>query len=102
MFQIMDKSVEKLPDQNLEPSKLTWTAPPRSLMNLELFTLAAARTGNATYRQMAESHANKTLTNNIRQDFDSFHVVNYDPETGDVQWRGTAQGALHERSSVAV
>lgn len=41
---------------------------------------------------MAESHANKTIENHIRADGSSFHVVDYSPTTGEVQWRGTAQG----------
>lgn len=63
-------------------------------MNLQLLTYAASLTGNATYLSMATSHANKTLLNNIRSDFSSFHLVDYSPTTGAVQRRGTAQGEL--------
>ena len=62
------------------------------MMNLPLLLSASDLTGNATYRTMAESHANKTIENHIRSDGGSFHVVNYLPSTGEVQWRGTAQG----------
>lgn len=62
------------------------------MMNLQLLVLAASRTGNSTYLDMATSHANKTIVNHIRADGTSFHVVDYDPTTGDVAWRGTAQG----------
>ncbi|KWU46100.1 Six-hairpin glycosidase [Rhodotorula sp. JG-1b] len=63
-----------------------------NMMNLPLLLSASDLTGNATYRTMAESHANKTIENHIRSDGGSFHVVNYLPSTGEVQWRGTAQG----------
>ncbi|KAL8290385.1 hypothetical protein RQP46_002643 [Phenoliferia psychrophenolica] len=63
-----------------------------NLMNLQLLTYVASRTGNATYLSMATSHANKTLANNIRSDLSSFHLVDYSPTTGAVQRRGTAQG----------
>jgi hypothetical protein len=62
------------------------------MMNLPLLLSASDLTGNATYRTMAESHANKTIENHIRSDGGSFHVVDYLPSTGEVQWRGTAQG----------
>ncbi|GAA5981661.1 hypothetical protein JCM10908_004556 [Rhodotorula pacifica] len=63
-----------------------------NMANLPLLLAAADLTGNATYRAIAESHANKTIENHVRPDGGSFHVVNYNPTTGDIQWRGTAQG----------
>ncbi|GAA5870718.1 hypothetical protein JCM3774_001733 [Rhodotorula dairenensis] len=63
-----------------------------NMMNLPLLLAAADLTGNTTYRTMAESHANKTIENHIRVDGGSFHVVDYSPTTGEVQWRGAAQG----------
>jgi len=65
-----------------------------SMMNLQLLVHAAEISGNSTYLEMATSHANKTLTNQIRADGSSFHVVDYSPTTGEVQWSGTAQGEL--------
>ncbi|KAM0748367.1 glycoside hydrolase family 88 protein [Meredithblackwellia eburnea MCA 4105] len=63
-----------------------------NMMNLQLLTYASVKFNNATLLDMATSHANKTLTNQVRSDFTSYHVVDYDPTTGGVQWRGTAQG----------
>ncbi|ORY92481.1 Six-hairpin glycosidase-like protein [Leucosporidium creatinivorum] len=63
-----------------------------NMMNLQLLVHAAEISGNGTYLEMATSHANKTLTNQIREDGSSFHVIDYSPTTGDVQWSGTAQG----------
>ncbi|GAA5893734.1 hypothetical protein JCM5296_001120 [Sporobolomyces johnsonii] len=63
-----------------------------NMMNLQLFIEAYRLTGNSTYLDMATSHANKTMQNHVRDDGSSFHVVDYSPTTGAVQWRGTAQG----------
>lgn len=64
------------------------------MMNLQLLVHAAEISGNTTYLDMAKSHANKTLAHQIRDDGSSFHVVDYSPTTGEVQWSGTAQGKL--------
>ncbi|BGP02639.1 hypothetical protein JCM10021v2_006359 [Rhodotorula toruloides] len=50
-----------------------------NMMNLQLLLTAADLSGNSTYRDMATSHANKTMQNHIRPDGSSYHVVNYDP-----------------------
>ncbi|KZT61518.1 glycoside hydrolase family 88 protein [Calocera cornea HHB12733] len=63
-----------------------------NMQNLVLFLFTASLNNNQTLVDMATSHANKTLANHVRTDGSSFHVVDYDPLTGDVQWRGTAQG----------
>lgn len=63
-----------------------------NMMNLQLLVFASSRTGNSTYLQMAESHANKTQKNHVREDYSSFHVVDYSPTTGAVIWQGTSQG----------
>jgi len=62
------------------------------MMNLELLFVAADITGNNVYRQHAISHADKTMKNHIRPDGSSYHVVNYNADTGDVISQGTAQG----------
>jgi hypothetical protein len=41
---------------------------------------------------MAESHANVTVANHIREDGSTWHVVEYDLETGEVLSKHTAQG----------
>jgi len=61
-------------------------------MNLEILFWASKNSGDSTYYKMAVSHANKTIQNHIREDGSSFHVVHYDPETGDVMRKRTAQG----------
>jgi unsaturated chondroitin disaccharide hydrolase len=63
-----------------------------NMMNLELLFWASKNGGDSTYYNMVVSHANKTIQNHIREDGSSFHVVHYNPETGDVILKRTAQG----------
>jgi rhamnogalacturonyl hydrolase YesR len=63
-----------------------------NMMNLELLFWASKNGGDPTYYNMAVSHANKTIQNHVRDDGSSFHVVHYDPATGDVTRKRTAQG----------
>ncbi|KAL5511910.1 hypothetical protein ACEPAH_5128 [Sanghuangporus vaninii] len=63
-----------------------------NMMNLDLLFLAANMFGNDTYRDIAISHADKTIANHIRPDGSSFHVVEYNSTTGEVIRRRTAQG----------
>ena len=62
------------------------------MMNLELLFNATRMSGDSTFFHIAVSHADKTLENHFREDASSFHVVDYDPETGEVLGRCTAQG----------
>lgn len=48
--------------------------------------------GDAVYKQIAESHANKTMANHFRPDYSSYHVIDYDPDAGVVRSKVTAQG----------
>ena len=63
-----------------------------NMMNLEMLFEATRLTGDSTYWHVAVSHANTTLRNHFRPDGSSFHVVDYDPATGLVRLRCTAQG----------
>jgi unsaturated chondroitin disaccharide hydrolase len=64
-----------------------------NMMNLELLLWGSRQSGgNATWRTMAISHAMKTLENHVRSDGTTFHVVNYDQQTGAVISKYTAQG----------
>lgn len=62
------------------------------MMNLELLFEATQLSGYSTFYHIAVSHANTTLKNHFRPDHSCFHVVDYDPETGVVRNRQTAQG----------
>ncbi len=64
-----------------------------NLMNLELLFRASEISGDPSFREIAISHADKTLENHFRDDYSTYHVVDYDPETGEVRGKYTAQGA---------
>lgn len=64
-----------------------------NMMNLELLFWATSVTGDSSFYKIAVTHANTTLKNHYRPDHSSFHVLNYDPLTGNVQRKRTAQGA---------
>ena len=63
-----------------------------NMMNLELLFEATKMTGDSSFYKIAVSHADHTIKNHFREDYSSYHVVDYDPETGAVRWKGTAQG----------
>lgn len=67
-----------------------------NMLNLELLFAATRLTGDSTFYRIAVSHANTTLKNHFRPDGGTYHVVNYDPETGEVKHRHTHQGYSHE------
>jgi rhamnogalacturonyl hydrolase YesR len=67
-----------------------------NMMNLELLFELTKLTGDTTYYEIAVNHANTTMKNHFRDDYSSYHVVDYDPETGSVRRKQTAQGYSHE------
>lgn len=64
-----------------------------NMMNLELLMWAAKETGDSSFYHIAVTHANTTMKNHFRPDYSSYHVVIYDPQTGKVIKKVTAQGA---------
>ena len=67
-----------------------------NMMNLELLFELSELTGDSKYKEIAITHANTTLKNHFREDNSSFHVIDYDPETGEVRNKNTAQGFSNE------
>lgn len=63
-----------------------------NMMNLELLFFASELTGDPKYKQVAISHADHTLKNHFRSDYSTYHVVDYDPNTGAVAHQQTNQG----------
>lgn len=63
-----------------------------NMMNLEMLFRATQETGDSIYYKIAVKHADTTIKNHFRPDYSSYHVVEYDPATGNVQSRHTAQG----------
>ena len=77
-----------------------WTYPViiDNMMNLEFLLQVSKITGNQKYADMAKKHANTTLKQHFRDDYSSYHVVDYNPENGSVIAKKTAQGAFDESS----
>ncbi len=67
-----------------------------NMMNLELLFWATKETDDSSYYKIAVTHANTTMKNHYRADYSSYHVINYNPETGEVQQKKTAQGYANE------
>lgn len=67
-----------------------------NMMNLELLFWATKQTGDSSFYKVAVSHADKTIVNHFRPDGSSYHVLVYDPETGNVNQKRTAQGYSDE------
>lgn len=63
-----------------------------NMMNLELLFWATKETGDSSYYKIAVKHANTAIKNHFRPDYSSYHVVNYNPKTGEVVQKRTAQG----------
>lgn len=63
-----------------------------NMMNLELLFAATRLTGDSSFYKIAVSHANTTMKNHFRPDFSSYHVIDYDPATGEVLKKNTHQG----------
>ena len=69
-----------------------------NMMNLELLLWAWEQTGDSKYLDIATTHANTTAKNHFREDESSYHVVNYDPLTGEILFQGTHQGLADDSS----
>ncbi|MEQ8703615.1 MAG: glycoside hydrolase family 88 protein [Phaeodactylibacter sp.] len=69
-----------------------------NLMNLEMLFASSRLTGDSSFFNIANSHAQTTLVNHIRADHSSYHVIDFDPETGQQRLKDTHQGAAKESS----
>jgi rhamnogalacturonyl hydrolase YesR len=67
-----------------------------NMMNLELLLWAAKETGESNLKEIAITHAQTTIKNHFRDDYSSYHVIDYNPETGEVQKKQTHQGYSDE------
>lgn len=67
-----------------------------NMMNLELMFEATKFSGDSTFRNIAISHANATLENHFRDDYSTYHVIDYDKVKGGVRHKQTAQGYADE------
>ncbi len=67
-----------------------------NMMNLELLFWAFRQTNDSAFYNIAVSHARTTMKNHFREDYSSYHVVDYDTITGDVRTKATHQGYAAE------
>ncbi|MBN9297760.1 MAG: glycoside hydrolase family 88 protein [Filimonas sp.] len=69
-----------------------------NMMNLEFLYWAAKTFNQPLYAQEASTHATTTMKNHFRKNYSSYHLVDYDPETGKVLDKVTHQGLTNESS----
>jgi len=67
-----------------------------TMMNLELLFWAARETGDYRYYEIAYRHALTVMKESIRPDGSSYHVVEFDPESGEILKKFTHQGYADE------
>lgn len=67
-----------------------------NMMNLELLFNATKLSGDSTYYKIAIKHANTTMSNHFRSDYSSYHVLEYNTETGKPLLKRTDQGFGNE------
>ena len=63
-----------------------------NMMNLEYLMWAYKATGEKKFKDMAMSHADKTMKHHFRKDYSCYHVVSYDKQTGKPHKKQTHQG----------
>lgn len=69
-----------------------------NMMNLELLFWAFRHTNDRSFFNMAVSHADITLKNHFRDDYSSYHLVDYSKTTGEPLHKQTYQGNSDESS----
>jgi unsaturated chondroitin disaccharide hydrolase len=68
-----------------------------TVMNLPLLLWAAEESGDVRFRDIALQVAETTARHHVRRDGSTYHVVDFDPETGEAVRYTTHQG-LHDES----
>ena len=63
-----------------------------NMMNLELLFKAVELGGDSALRNIAVSHAYTTMKNHFREDHSTYHVLDYNPDTGEIIERFVGQG----------
>lgn len=67
-----------------------------TMLNLELLFWATKETGDFKYYDIAYNHALTCLKHHVRENFSSYHVVEFDPKSGEVKRKFTHQGFQDE------
>jgi len=63
-----------------------------NMMNLKLLYEATKFTGDTTFAHIANTHATTTIKNQYRDNYSSFHLIDYDHITGKVRSKVNFQG----------
>ncbi len=82
----------------------SWESGPRGLfpvivdnvMNLEILFWGAKNGGPQSWYDMAVSHTLRTGKDHVREDGSTFHIVDYNPDTGAIIRQGANQGVSDE------
>jgi unsaturated chondroitin disaccharide hydrolase len=74
------------------PAELRGRAIVDTMMNLDLLFWASQQTGDPQFAQMATAHARTVIRHQIRPDFSTAHVIDFDPESGAFLKQDTHQG----------
>jgi rhamnogalacturonyl hydrolase YesR len=82
------------------PKSLNWECPViiDNMMNLELLFAATRLSGDSTFYHIAVSHADKTIENHFREDYSTWHVVDYSIDNGSIRNKNTYQGYSDDSS----
>ncbi|MCF0176772.1 MAG: glycoside hydrolase family 88 protein [Bacteroidales bacterium] len=67
-----------------------------NMMNLELLMECSKLFEEPCYAEISVSHADVTMGNHFRKDNSSYHVLDYNPENGEIRHRHTEQGLADE------
>ncbi len=67
-----------------------------NMMNLEMLMWAGKEEPDTNLTRIALRHAETTLHNHFRDDYSCYHVVSYNPETGEAEYKQTHQGYADE------
>lgn len=67
-----------------------------NMMNLELLENASKLFEDPGLDIVARTHANTTMKNHFRDDYTCYHLLDYNPETGEVMVKRTVQGYADE------
>ncbi|UOQ98699.1 glycoside hydrolase family 88 protein [Hymenobacter sp. 5317J-9] len=63
-----------------------------NLMNLDFLFVASKLSGDTAFAHLATAHANTDLKYRFRKDYSTFHVLDFDPATGQLRKAMTHQG----------
>lgn len=67
-----------------------------NMMNLELLEWVVKNGGDKKLHEIAVNHTNTTMQNHFRPDYSSYHVLDYNLQTGKVERKVTHQGYADE------